>query len=128
MLRSLCMLLIFTLPVACASIDPSASKVDAQVLLGTWKVDLRPLPGALDYYKTLVVTAVNGKTFSGTFYDSPIDEARINTDWGAVRIAFDTADRSGAYHHSAVLKDGQLEGLSNSTGRNFLSYWRAQKP
>jgi hypothetical protein len=90
-------------------------------------VDLRPDPAAEGYYQQFVVTAVQGKTFSGTFYGTPISQARINTDWGAVRIAFVTADGSGAYNHSAVLTGDKLEGLTNSTGRDFLSYWSATK-
>ena len=74
-----------------------------------------------------MVTAVDGNTFQGTFYGSPVSEGRINTNWSAVRIAFVTGDQSGFYYHSAVLKDGRLEGLTNSTGRNFLSYWSAEK-
>lgn len=111
----------------CATSEPITEHPSASLLVGVWKVDLRPLPGSSEYYKELVVNSVDGKTFNGTFYDAPISEARINTDWGAVRIAFDTADRSGSYHHSAVLKNGRMEGLSNSTGRNFLSYWSAEK-
>jgi hypothetical protein len=42
-------------------------------------------------------------------------------------FAFVTADGSGPYNHSAVLWDGRLEGLTNSTGRDFLSYWSAVK-
>ena len=71
------------------------------------------------------MTSVNGNSFSGTFYDTEISQARINTDWGKLRIAFVTTDGSGPYHHSAVLEDDTLEGLSNSTGRDFLSYWSA---
>ena len=79
------------------------------------------------YYKEFVVTSVEGNTFTGTFYDTEISEARINTDWGKLRIAFTTTDGSGAYNHSAVLEGDTLEGLSNSTGRGFLSYWSAEK-
>jgi hypothetical protein len=96
-------------------------------LIGVWKVDLRPDPAAAGYYQEFVVTSVQGKSFSGTFYGAPVSQARINTDWGAVRIAFVTADGSGDYNHSAVLTGDKLEGLTNSTGRDFLSYWSATK-
>lgn len=104
--------------------QPSPS---ASVLLGTWNVDLRPTPEAEPYLKTFVVTSVEGNTFTGTFYDTEITGAKINSDWGTVRIAFTTADGSGPYHHSAVLAGDRLEGLTNSTGRGFLSYWSAVK-
>lgn len=113
---------------SCAVPGPAASTVSADVLVGTWIVDLRPTPTAKPYYKEFVVTSVEGNTFSGTFYDTPVSEARVNTDWAKLRIAFVTVDGSGAYHHSAVLEGDRLEGVSNSTGRGFLAYWSAEKP
>lgn len=111
---------------ACATTQPG--RPDPTVLTGTWKVDLRPTPADPPYYQEFVVTAVSGGSFEGRFYGAPIEQARINVDWGAVRIAFVTSDQSGPYNHSATLTGGRLEGLSNSTGRNFLSYWSAVKP
>jgi hypothetical protein len=104
---------------------PDAVKAD--FLLGAWDVDLRPNPAAPAYLKTLVVNTVSGNTFGGTFYDAEISEGRINVDWGTVRIAFITTDASGPYNHSAVLREGRLEGLTNSVGRKFLAYWSATK-
>jgi hypothetical protein len=107
----------------------AGSAESASALLGTWKVDLRPTPNAAPYFQEFVVTKVNpNNTFEGTFYGAPISQARINTAWGTIRIAFVTADQSGPYNHSAVLQGRTLEGLTNSTGRDFLSYWSAAKP
>ncbi len=112
---------------ACASVTDS-EMIDAETqLLGTWQVDLRPRPDAEPYYNSFVVTSVEGRSFSGSFYGAPISQARINTDWGKLRIAFVTTDGSGPYHHSATLERDSLEGLSNSTGRDFLAYWSAVK-
>jgi len=112
---------------ACVANKSSPHPVAADVLLGTWQVDLRPSPDSEPYYKEFVVESVADRSFTGTFYDTTVSQARINTDWGTLRIAFTTVDGSGAYNHSAVLKDDKLEGLSNSTGRDFLSYWSAIK-
>ena len=112
---------------ACTTL-PAAPRPDTRALLGTWTVDLCPQPDAPAYLKTFVVTAVTGNTFEGSFYDTPITHGRINVDWGTVRVAFVTSDRSGAYMHSAVLSGGRLEGLINATGRGFLSYWIAVQP
>jgi hypothetical protein len=107
---------------------PKQTILSASDLLGTWKVDLRPTPDAASYFQEFVVTKVNpNNSFEGTFYGTPITQGRINTTWGAVRIAFVTADQSGPYNHSAVLKEGRMEGLTNSTGREFLAYWSAVK-
>jgi hypothetical protein len=101
----------------------------ASELQGTWKVDLRPTPDSKPYFQDFVVRKVNpDNTFEGTFYGAEVTQARINTQWGAVRIAFVTSDQSGPYHHSAVSRSQGLEGLTNSTGRDFLSYWSAVKP
>lgn len=112
--------------IACSTVQPP-SKPQPLELLGTWKVDLRPTPDAAPYFQEFVVTQVEGKAFNGTFYGSPISQGRLNTAWGTVRIAFVTADGSGPYNHSAVLSGGRLEGLTNSTARDFLSYWSASK-
>jgi hypothetical protein len=112
---------------SCVSPGPAAAPVSTEALLGRWTVDLRPTPDAEPYYQDFVVTSVEGSAFTGTFYGTSISEARVNTDWGKLRIAFVTADGSGAYHHSAVLEGDRLEGLSNSTGRDFLAYWSAVK-
>ena len=120
-------LLLCTCLAACAAVTPSPEPATANALLGTWVVDLRPTPDAEPYFKEFVVTMVDESSFTGTFYDTDISEARINSEWGKLRIAFVTVDGSGAYHHSAVLEGDKLEGLSNSTGRNFLSYWSAVK-
>jgi hypothetical protein len=113
---------------ACTTVPQSAVTVNANDLIGTWKVDLRPTPSAPPYFKEFVVTAVQGKTFTGNFYGTEITQGRLNTDWGAVRFSFVTADNSGPYNHSGVLKAGKIEGLTNSTGREFLAYWTADKP
>lgn len=99
--------------------------VDGASLVGTWKVDLRPTPDSEAYYQEFVVESVEGRSFSGTFYGTAIEDARLNTDWGAVRFAFVTRDNSGAYHHSGVLRGDRLEGLTHSLGRDFLAVWSA---
>ncbi len=127
-MRIAVLLLSLALIAGCAAPKQDTQLADPQGLIGIWKVDLRPTPAAPAYFQEFVVSSVKGKTFSGTFYGSPIEQARINADWGTVRIAFVTSDQSGPYNHSAVLIGGRLEGLTNSTGRDFLSYWSAAKP
>lgn len=127
--RTALTVLTFLICIGLQGCSSSASKVviPEEALPGTWKVDLRPTPDAEPNFKEFVVTAVEGATFEGTFYDTPISEGRINSDWGKLRLAFVTADASGPYYHSATLEEGRLEGLSLSTGRGFLAYWTASK-
>ncbi len=100
---------------------------DPQTLVGTWKVDLRPKPGAPDYFQEFVVRGVEDSTLTGTFYGTELSDGRLNTDWGAVHFAFTTRDASGLYAHSGVLRDGRLEGRSHALGRGFLSIWTATR-
>jgi hypothetical protein len=94
-------------------------------LVGTWQVDLRPSPDSEPYLQEFVVRSIEGNGFEGSFYGTPVTEGRLNVDWGAVRFAFVTADGSGPYNHSGVLREGRLEGTTHSLGREFLSYWTA---
>ena len=112
---------------ACSGVERPPLVVDAGILVGTWQVDLRPKPDAPAYYQQLVVISVEGQALTGTFYNSTISQGRVNSDWDTLRIAFVTEDSSGPYHHSAILRGPKLEGLSNSTGRDFLRYWSAEK-
>jgi hypothetical protein len=108
-----------------SSVIPTA--VDANELLGTWQIDLRPSPNDPPYYQELVVTSVEGDKFTGTFYNSPIKQGKINTTWGVVSFAFITSDGSGAYNTSGQLKNGKVEGATHSLGRDFLMPWRGEK-
>ena len=75
----------------------------------------------------ITVTAIDGDTFTGTFYQSAIQEGRINTDWGAVYFAFVTSDGSGTYHTAGRLIEGRLEGTTHALGRDFLAVWTAER-
>lgn len=125
-MRGLAAVAITSVLAACATTETAIAPA-ATDLVGTWQVDLRPSPGSPPYLQEFVVTGVQGKAFTGTFYGAPITQARINTEWGAIRIAFVTTDGSGPYNHSAVLSGARLEGLTNSTGRDFLAYWSATR-
>ena len=114
--------------------EPSAAS--AAALLGVWRVDLRPSPQSPPSVQPFSVTEVSADaggdggrgTFQGTFYGTPIQQGRWNAEWGAVRVSFISADGSGPYFHTAVLQGSRLEGMTHSTGRNFLMVWSATKP
>jgi hypothetical protein len=126
-LRSALALCALVLAVAAAGAPTGeGAALDPGQLVGSWRVDLRPTPGAPAYFQSFVVRSVQGSTFQGTFYGNELKNGRINTDSGAVRFAFTTEDVSGIYHHTGVLRDGALEGTSHSLGRQFLAYWTAR--
>lgn len=114
-------------PIAAPSIEYQADDLDPSVLVGTWKVDLRPTPDAPEYFQKFEVRAVAGDSLVGTFYYSDVANGRINTAWGKVRFAFVTSDGSGKYNTSGTYEDGKLEGMTHATGRGFLSYWTATR-
>lgn len=103
------------------------AKPSVSALVGSWRVDLRPTPDAPPYYQSFVIASVETGRFTGSFSGAPISEGRINLDWGAHRIAFVTGDASTSYYHSAVLRDGRLEGLTRAPGRGFLAFWTAEQ-
>jgi hypothetical protein len=107
--------------------NQSVTSPDPENLIGTWNVDLRPTPDAEPYLQKFEVTSVSEEGFEGEFYGTPLEEGRLNLDWGAVRFAFVTADGSGNYHHAGILRDGRMEGTTHSLGRDFLAYWTATR-
>jgi hypothetical protein len=108
-------------------VPPPAAAADPKQLIGTWRVDLRSVPGATPYYQSFVITSVQDGSLRGKFYSTEIKDGRINKDWGPVYFAFTTRDGTGAYHSSGRLINGRLEGTTNAVGRGFLSVWTAER-
>ena len=72
--------------------------LSAEQLRGTWKIDLRPTPDSAPYFQEMVISDIQGDTIAGTFYSSDMKESRLNMDWGAVRLAFQTSDGTNTYY------------------------------
>lgn len=120
-------LVVLMLVVSSLGFGQTTSKIDLSTLVGTWKVDLRPTPDAAEYFQEFVITKIDGKTFSGTFYGTEIKNGKVNTDWETVYLAFTSEDQSGLYSHFARLDGKKLLGATDSLGRGFLLPWRAEK-
>jgi hypothetical protein len=58
--------------------DADAAAPISDPLLGEWTIDLRPTPSAEGYCQNFEVTAVDGNTFTGTFYGSEIQNGLLN--------------------------------------------------
>jgi len=95
--------------------------------VSAWKIDLRPSPDAEGYYQPFNVEAIDGNSFSGTFYGSPIENGLLNNNWDKLYFAFTTKDSSNAYYHSGYLVDGKMEGISYCPTRDFTAPWVAEK-
>jgi hypothetical protein len=99
----------------------------AEALGGSWLVDLRPTPASKPAPQAMSLTiAADGKV-TGTFYGAAIADGRASVSNGRTCAAFTTSDNSGPYQHSACLLGNAVEGLSWSTGRNFLLAWKAER-
>ncbi|MCA9283058.1 MAG: hypothetical protein H6812_02600 [Phycisphaeraceae bacterium] len=122
---------LFAASLSLTALAGCATNHNPEAIVGSWKVDLRPTPDSPPYFQQFIVDQVvtdpaDGATeIVGTFYGSPIEEGRINTDWDALHFAFVTHDNSGAYNHSGVLRAGRLHGLSHSLARDSLWVWTA---
>ena len=114
--------------VACGvAVEKPIQTPNADALVGTWSVDLRPTPEADPYFQPFVVRSVDGNSFEGNFYGSEIANARLNGDWGALHFAFTTEDDSGVYHTSGFIDGDGLRGTTHSLGRDFLAVWSAKR-
>lgn len=101
--------------------------VGAEALSGSWLVDLRPTQDGKPVLQPMsLVIAADGKV-SGTFYGTAIADGRANASNGRTCVAFTTYDNRGPYQHSGCLNGSILDGISWSTGRNFLLAWRAER-
>ncbi len=99
----------------------------ADPLVGEWSIDLRPTPDAEGYYQKFEVTAIDGNTFTGTFYGSSIENGLINRNWDKLYLAFTTSDASNDYYHSGYLENGTLEGITYCPNRTFAAPWTGVK-
>ena len=94
---------------------------------GTWIIDLRPTPDAENYFKEFVIEKLDGKSFSGKFYDTDFENGQLNLDWGIVYFAFTTKDASNSYFHSGYFEGNKVFGISYSPERKFTLPWTGEK-
>ena len=101
--------------------------VDKQDLLGEWILDLRPTPDADGYFQPFVVESIEGNSFEGTFYGSPIEGSLLNDNWEKLYFAFTTKDVNNEYYHSGYLLDGKLYGITYCPNRSFTAPWSGSR-
>ena len=99
------------------------TKVDTASLIGNWQIDLGPTPDAEAYYQSFIVNKINGNTFTGTFYGSPVNDGLINPNWDKVYFAFSTSDQTNTYYHSGYIQNGMLHGITYCPDRSFTAPW-----
>jgi hypothetical protein len=105
----------------------TAKKPDANDLLGTWVIDLRPTPESTPYIKEFKFIKIDGKNFNGEFYGHPFEGGLFNTDWDKIYFAFTTADQSGTYYHSGYIEGNKVYGMSLNENRKLMLPWKGKK-
>ncbi|GAA4281049.1 hypothetical protein [Gaetbulibacter aestuarii] len=128
MKRIISMSILFCLSIGLNAQESTQNKTAiASTLIGEWIIDLRPTPDAEAYLKSFVIDSLVGKSFSGTFYGSPIENGLLNSDWESIFFAFTTQDNTYPYYHSGYVKDGRIYGISYCPGRGFTIPWNGDK-
>ena len=96
-------------------------------IVGTWKIDLRPVPDAEAYFQPFAIESIEGNTFSGTFYGSEIENAILNKNWPKIYFAFSTSDANNEYYHSGYIANDTLRGMTYCPNREFAAPWTGVK-
>ena len=94
---------------------------------GTWIIDLKPTPDAESYLKEFSIKNIDGKSFSGEFYDTDFENGQLNLDWEKIYFAFTTKDASNSYFHSGYFEGDKIFGISYSPEREFTLPWVGEK-
>ena len=111
-----------------SSVSPAQDQ-SAELLVGTWQLDLTPQNKLDDNFANMVIHRVDGKNFYGEFYREgvKIQKGHINFSNGRISAALISEDNSGKYATSFYLKNGELHGTTHALERGFLAIWTAAK-
>lgn len=106
-----------------------AEKVDTNILVGAWKIDMSPQDTTDANFAKMIITKVDNNTIKGYFYRDGvrIRNGRINTQTGIIYGALVSGDNSGEYNTSFYYKDGKLYGSTHAIEKGFLAVWTATK-
>jgi len=123
----LAVLIFFSLTVSVFSQENE--KVNPNVLLGEWKLDMSPENKDDNNFAMMRITNVENKKMKGTFYREGVKlkNGQINTQRGIIYAALTSGDNSGEYNTTFYFDNGKLYGTTHALKRNFLSVWIAEK-
>ncbi len=116
-------LTLFAIPVL------AQDKVDPEVLVGSWILDMSPQDPDDSNYAKMVINSVKDGEMKGTFYRDGVKmkNGNINTQTGVIYGALVSGDNSGSYNSTFYFKDNKLYGTTHAIDRDFLSVWTAVK-
>ena len=101
--------------------------IDAEQLVGVWRVDTRPSPTADPHLTELRIDSVKDGRIEGAFYGSPIYDGYVNVAWGELQFAFISDDAGGPYFTSGTVSGDQLRGRTHCPHREFLNVWHGKR-
>ncbi|MEO1259372.1 MAG: hypothetical protein AAFZ15_11275 [Bacteroidota bacterium] len=123
-MKKICLLFVITI----ASVNCMTAQIHiAADLIGTWIIDLTPSPDAEPYVQVMEISAADGKTISGSFYNSPFENGETNSLWDKTYFAFTTKDRSSVYFTSGSIENGELRGVTYCDQRDFVMPWTGKR-
>ena len=110
-------------------VHAQSAKVDTNVLVGEWKLDMTPENTTDANFAKMVIKKVENNEIEGYFYRDGVSirNGKINTQLGIIYGALVSGDNSGEYNTAFYYKDGKLHGSTHSLERDFLAVWIATK-
>jgi hypothetical protein len=124
-MRRACIALVLFAVSACATTQP-APPAPGQ-LSGTWDVSLQYSATEPQSSTVMVLNVSAAGTLTGTFYDSPFEDAEFSLRGKTLAFGAVTSDGKAAYNHSGRLVGDRIEGQTHSLGRDFLMIWTATR-
>ncbi|GAB4517856.1 MAG: hypothetical protein Tsb004_28270 [Allomuricauda sp.] len=128
-MRPIVLFAFFLLPHLWICAQDQTDKLDTQLLVGSWELDMTPQDQTDNNFAMMEISKVDDNSFKGEFYRKgvPITNANINTQTGVIYGALVSGDGSGTYHTTFYAKDGILYGTTHALERNFLAVWTGRK-
>jgi hypothetical protein len=115
---------------ACTVTQPAKVPVmtpSPSALNGTWDVAMLYAPDKPPSATVMELNLSPDGVLSGSFYDSPFEEAEYSVRGNVIAFGSVTSDGNAPYAHSGRLVDGKIEGQTLSFGRDFLMIWTATR-
>lgn len=121
---SICLITILS-----TTIEYKKEKIDVNVILGTWKIDMSPHDKTDENFAIMKISQVKEQSFEGEFYRKgvKIRKGKLNTQLGIIYGALISGDGTGDYNTTFYYKKDVLHGTTHAVDRDFLSVWTATR-
>ena len=122
-------LLLFLFVSLCTIIPTDTEKLDSDVLIGTWQLDMTPENPNDENFAMMRIRKIRDGIIKGSFYREGVkfQDGRFNTQTGTIYGALVSGDNSGKYNTSFYFKVAILYGSTHALESGFLAVWVATK-